>query len=316
MNPYVRFLSIIAMLCFFCACSIRGMVINEVAKIAEDGISAFESDEDLVLMEKAFPANIKLFETMLESRPENHKMLTLLSRLYGSYAFAFIEPRFIALKLGVNKPYQNGMNAHSETLPTIDSLKQELDRYYLRGAEYALRALEVHHSNCRENIKNVSTANTFFKSLTKKDVSALFWYGFNLGEYVNLNLNSVKAISKAHLAEKAMLRVVELDPEYFHGSAHLFLMAYYGSRSPMMGGNPDAALTNYHDLLDISGKNFLLAEVFHARYLLVQQQEKKKFIRILNRIVKKPTEEKSFALLNRVAVDLAGIYLRAVDQFF
>ena len=68
-------------------------VINEIAAISETGAAVFEQDDDLEMVEKAIPGNIKLFEALLENSPDNHRLLLLLSRLYASYAFAFFELR-------------------------------------------------------------------------------------------------------------------------------------------------------------------------------------------------------------------------------
>ena len=313
MNSYLKCF-IAALVCLYLsACSYRSMVVGEVAKMAETGISAFESDEDLALMKDAFPANIKLMETLLSNSPESEPMLILLAKLYGSYGFVFFEPQLEAEKMAGGYPAElvdgsDGLSVHA--------LKDKLNRYFLKGMAYALRALEVNHKNCRDRLKNGADAAAFFNLLTEKDVSALFWYAFNLGEYVNLNLDSVKAISMAHLAEKAMMRVAALDSGYFHGSAHLFLMAYYGSRSPMMGGDPKKARMHYEKLKAISGDQFLLAEVYYARYILYQDQDREGFEKKLSMVVETTVFEKKYAMLNQLAKNKAAIYLRAIDELF
>jgi hypothetical protein len=309
------FYILVVLLSFFlCACSIRGLVVDEVARTAGDGIAAFEQEEDLVLMEKAFPANIKLLELFLESRPDNRKMLTLLAQLYGSYGSIFFETRLEALRLGASGPIK-GADPCCEP-SDLEGIMAAQDRCFLRGQDYALRALTVRHKSCRQMIENLGAVDVFFASLKKEDVPALFWYGFNLAGHVNLHRDSIKTVSRAFFAQKAMLRVIELDPGYFHGTAHLVLLTYYGSRSKMTGGNPEAAQKHYEALKKIAGKDFLLADVFYARYLLVQQQEKEKFTTLLNRVIARESSGGRYGLLNRTAVCRAGLYLGAVDYFF
>ncbi len=313
MNIFKKIFLILLVLTSFQGCSLRTRVIEEFAEMAEAGMGAFEADDDLGLVEKAFPANIKLLETLLASSPKNGRILTLLAKMYGSYSFLFFEPALEAAKLDVDYP---GPLVDSGWKNDVHHLKPVLDRYYLKGSEYALRALEINHEKCREQLKNVAAVDAFFKSLNQEDVPALFWYGFNLGGYVNLNMDSVKALSMAFLAEKAMQRVIELDPGYYHGGAHLFLMAYYGGRSPMMGGNPDASLAHYQEVKALTGEGFLLAELYHARYYLYQRQDKKKFIQVLSRLAERKSREEPLALLNRVAANRASTYLKALDHFF
>ncbi len=313
MNKYTIPGILLILFVFLSGCSLRGIVINEVAAVAEDGIGAFEQDDDLDLVKSAIPAHIKLLETFLESRPRNDRLLILLSRLYGSYGFLFYEARLEALKLGVAYPRTDVDNCDPYTIETVTAA---LDRYFQKGMDYALQALETRHGDCREKINNIRTVEPFFNSLTKKDVPALFWYGFNLAEYVNLHKDSVKAVSRAHLAEKAMLRVLALDPEYYHGMANLVLMIYYGSRPPMTGGNYEAAVKYYEKLRQIAGDDFLLADVYYARYCLYQKQDKKKFTEMLNRVIEEPVSGKRYNLFNQAAVLRARLYLGAVVRLF
>ena len=298
---------------FISGCSLRGMVINEVAVMAEEGIGAFERDDDLDLVESAIPGHIKLMETFLESRPNNYRLLTLLSRLYGSYGFLFYEPRLEALKLEVSYPVTDVDKSDGGSVETLTSA---LDRHLLKGADYALRALETRHKGCREKMNNINTVDPFLDSLTQKDVPALFWYGFNLAEYVNLHRDSIKIISRAHLAEKAMLRVLDLEPGYYHGMANLVLMIYYGSRSPMTGGDPEAASRYYQDTRQVAGDEFLLADVYYARYCLYWKQDREGFEKVLSRVAKNPLPGNRYNLFNRSAAVRARIYLEATDRLF
>jgi len=289
-------------------CSARMLVINELTDIIDTGVTAFEQDDDLQMLEEAFPANIKLLEAVLANDPDNERLLTLLARLYGSYAFVFFEDRIEAAVLTGAMP--DGNRGDSETL------EQAVVRYYAKGIEYALRALEVHHPGCREKMAKVSTAGQFIESLDSTDVPPLFWYGFNLSAYVNHNRNSVRVIARAHLIEKAMKRVLALDPDYYYGSAHLVLLAYYASRSPMMGGNIDLAVQHYQSLKELHDNRFLLADLFYARYIVYQKQDRRQFIQVLTNIIDHGGGDKQFRLFNKVAEVRARTYLNVVDQLF
>lgn len=295
------------------SCSVRKMMVNEVAGIIGHGVSAFEQEDDLEMLEQAFPANMKLLEALLENNPDNSGILVLLARFYASYAFVFFQGKWEEAVLQSDKAEAGGGFSNQGR---DSALKEAVNRYYIRGAEYALRALEVRHKEGREQLKNVKTRDPFFKKLGKADVPALFWYGFNLGAYINLNRDSIKAISMAHLAEKAMKRVIEIDPSYNHGNAHLFLLTYYASRPPMLGGNLDSAQSHYKQLKDLAGDDFLLADLYYARYYLHQRQEREKYRQVLDGILHHPGGRKSYRLYNKVAVNRAKLYLEAIDRLF
>jgi hypothetical protein len=240
--------------------------------------------------------------------PANVRLLTLLSRMYAGYTFAFVEGELDAATLA-------GHEAEGDQ-PAPGAVRDSLNRYYLRGADYALKALEGRYPECRAQIAKVTTAEAFFNGLSGADVPALFWYAFNLGAYVNRNLDDMQAIAKAYLAEKAMRRVIELDEAYYNGGAHLFLMVYYASRSPMMGGKPEKAKAHYDRLKALAGVNFLIADAYYARYYLHRVQNRQEYEAVLNRVIKGLQSEDPYPLLNAVAVKRAAIYLTATDRLF
>ena len=302
---------LIALLLVLSACSPRKMAVREITGMVETGMTALEQDDDLEMLEQALPANIKLLEMILASSPEDPDLLTLLSRSYGSYNFMLLEPQFEdAWFQAANPDVEEDLEAKAE------HLKKAVSRYYEKGMGYALRALEVNHISCGDKFKKVDTIDPFLLTLTHEDVPALFWYGFNLAAWVNLNLDSVKAISQAHVAEKCMHRVLALQPDYFNGSAHLVLIAYYASRSPMMGGNLNAALEHYEALKNMLGDTFLMADLFYARYYLHQTHDRESFETILVDVEAAAQKDSAFPLFNAVAETKAGIYLAGIDDLF
>lgn len=295
------------------ACSPRRLMLNEFVHLVDNGAGAFEQDDDLDLLEQALPANIKLLETMLVNDPANRTLMVLLARLYGSYSFLFFEDRLERAML--DDPGRRSSEA-SEQASAAGALKAKADRYYLKGATYALRALEVRHPKAHERLRRVDSRSSFMALLDRRDVPALFWYGFNLGSYVNLNRDSVRALSRAALAEASMKRVAALDPAYHHGGCHLFLMIYYASRAPMMGGNLDAARTHYQQIRSIAGEAYRLADVYYARYYLRQIQDRIEFQRVLQKVAAADESPPRFRLYNKIAGDRARFYLSVTDRLF
>ncbi len=290
------------------ACSARKLMVAQVVQMVHSGLPAFEQDDDLPLLAQAFPAHIKLLETFLANDPRNKQLLVLLARMYGGYAFAILETEFEARQY--DQPTVVPMQGDA------DFLEMRMGRYFQKGAAYALRALELRHPDARQKLQSVQSAGAFFQSLSQSDVPALFWYGFNLGGYVQHTLGSVKAMAKAHLAEKAMRRVIALDPTYYHGSAHLVLLVYYASRSPMLGGNPRLAESYYHQHQKLVPAQRRLREMYWARYYLVRKQERRDFLQQLQAVAKEPAAGQPFGLLDRVALERAKVYIGAVDHFF
>lgn len=290
----------------FSSCSPQKLMVAEMTGLMETGAAAMETDDDLDMLQQALPANIKLMEALLASDPQNERLLILLARSYGSYAFLFLDGRIEALQSA-------GPAAAAETLP---SLKARAVRYYGKGLDYALRALEIRHPLAAERLHRVAESSPFVQSLQVRDLPAIFWYGFNLGGLVNHSRDSVSTIARAHQVEKTMLRVLDLQADFYHGSAHLVLMAYYGSRSPMMGGNLERAAEHYRHLKDMHGDGLLLADLYYARYVLVQQQDRRQFEQMLEVITTNPDPDPQFRLFNRIARDRALVYQAMADRLF
>lgn len=289
-------------------CSTRKLMVAEMTGLMETGADAMQRDDDLQMLQQALPANIKLMEALLASDPQNRRLLVLLARLYGSYAFVFLDGRIEALRLAGDRPAADAA--------TASALKKRATRYYGAGLDYALQALELDHPHAADRLYRVTDSALFVQSLPVQDLPALFWYGFNLSGLINHSRDSVGTIAKAHLVEKSMRRVLQLQPGFYHGSAHLVLMVYYASRSPMMGGNLERASQHYRRLKVLHGDRLLLADLYFARYVLVQQQDRRQFERILRAIAADADPDPQFRLLNRVAGNRARLYLSTADRLF
>jgi len=286
-------------------CSPRKMMIRELTQAVDDALPAMETETDLDLVEKALPGQIKLLETLLVSDPQNDQLRVLLARFYGLYAFGFVEARV-----------EEGELLGTMSRDAIADNRESLKRYYLKGAKYARQVLEERHPECIQGLKRSKSSALCFTETNLKDVPALFWYGFNLGNYVNRSRNSIRALAKANLAKLVMEHVTILDPSYFHGGAHLFLMNYYASRPTTMGGNLQRADHHRNALRAITGETFLLSDLFYARYFLPQRQARSEFENTLDRVVADASRTDAYPLLNAVAAKRAVIYLDAVDRLF
>ncbi|WP_141733730.1 TRAP transporter TatT component family protein [Oligoflexus tunisiensis] len=283
-------------------CSLKTMAVQQMGELVASGVPAFEKDEDLELIRDAIPANLKLLEAMLESDPENKQIPAILSQMYASYGFAFLEADLETPELGDKA-----------------KLKERINRFYQRGQQYGERALIASSKRCEQGLKVIAELDSCLNDLDKDDVPALYWYGFNVAAFLNRNMNSMAALAQGPKMEKVMERVIALDESYNFGSAHLFLMLYYGARPAMMGGNFEKADAHYKAIQKQAGSDFLLADVFHARYVLVQKQDRPGFEKVLKAVIEKKVDTDKapqLRLYNSLAKSRAKLYLNSVEDFF
>jgi hypothetical protein len=299
---------LLALAAVWTSCSPRKLMVRQFVQLVESGIPAIEQEQDLQLLAQSMPAHIKLLETLLANDPRNVDLMLLLARLYGGYAFAILETELEARRFG---------------LPSVaalaiapDQLEAAVARNFRKGAAYALQVLETRHQRAGERLFHLKSSEVFIAALRRSDAPALFWYGFNLGGYIRHRLDSVEAMAKAHLVEKTMRRVVALDEAYYHGSAHLVLMAYYASRPAVLGGNPERARAHMERHFIVAPESMMMRSLYWARYALVQQQARSEFIRRLSQVTDEAKAGQKLDMLGSVAAVRARIYLNARDNFF
>ncbi|MGD9187950.1 MAG: TRAP transporter TatT component family protein [Desulfobacteraceae bacterium] len=299
---------ILALAAVWTGCSPRKLMVRQFVQMVESGIPAIEQEQDLQLLAQSMPAHIKLLETVLANDPQNVDLMLLLARLYGGYAFAILETELEARRFG--------LPSVAALAFTPDQLETAVVRNYRKGAAYALQALETRHQKAGERLSRLKSSEAFIAALRRSDAPALFWYGFNLGGYIQHRLDSVEAMAKTHLVEKTMRRVVALDEAYYHGSAHLVLMAYYASRPAALGGNPERSRAHMERHFIVAPESMMMRSLYWARYALVQQQARSEFVRRLSQVADEAKADQKLDMLGSVAAVRARIYLEARDNFF
>lgn len=291
------------------SCSFRKLAVKSTVDMLETSFDTFENQyDDIRMFEKAAPTTLVILEMLLTNDPENKRLLVLLSKGYFIYSFGFLNPTLEAATLEV------GSDELSDT--ELALLREDMSRYYGKGADYALRAIELRHPGSSELLTKVNTVDAFVDLMTVKDAPALFWHAFNLGGNAMANMNSMRAMSKMYLVETLMARVVELDPEFYYGSAHLVLMMTNAAVPEGLGGNLDNAMMHYQAQKTIAGDNFLLSDLLYARFYLTQKQDRETYEAVLKQIIDSQDKGNRYVLLNKLAANLATVYLEAADRFF
>lgn len=253
----------------FSGCSLKKTATTIIGKIAVDGTTVIESEEDVVLARSTTPSLIVTLEVLSRGNPKDKTMLTLLAQSYGQYAFGFLEEDIIHYK-GINeKKYE-------------ESLKRA-NLFYRRGKDYGLEALW----SKREQERVFSLPQDEFEvelgKFGKKQVPSLFWTAFCFGNWINLNRDDPSAFIHVPRVEAMMRRVVDLDHSYYYGSAYTFLGALASSRPRMLGGDLEKAKAEFDEAININDQYFM-HKVLYAQYYAVGSQDKKLFRRLLKEV--------------------------------
>ncbi len=270
-------------------CSPGRFAVQAALPLVGSQILAMQEERDPALAEKAIPGNLKMLEGLLKQDPDNTWILENLAEGFCGYAFSFLE----------------------------DTEPGRASSLYERGKDYALRATIIRTG--REKWQDLSL-DEWSLALNNVEVAhqpALFWLGQCWGGWLMQNLDSVEAFADIPRLEGLMKKVHELDPAFHHAGPHLFLGAFYGGRSRMLGGNPEKSRHHFEKALDLTEKKFLLVRLLFAKTYAVQNQNRELFESQLQAVVNAPPDLfPEQRLANEVARKKAIQLLDQIDELF
>lgn len=282
-------------------CNITRTAARFAYPIMDAGTAAFESESDLLFAEQAGPSNLKLLEGMLREAPNNRKLLVLASRGYGTYTFGFLDPKLEAATI--------------DDPSLVPELRHRMQSFYRRAFDYGLRALDA---DLRAQIDaSTDEFNGVLARQKKKDVPAIFWTAYAWGAMIQLDSTNPQLLSQFPKVDAMMKRVIELDPAYYYGGAHLFFAVLYAQLPPGGGGDLEASSAQFDLARKWGGGQLVMADVLEARYLAVREQNYQRYIEKLTAALDFDAEAYPDARLgNELAKSRAEYYLQNADAFF
>jgi tetratricopeptide (TPR) repeat protein len=286
----MRFIFVLLLMTTFSSgCSSRRLAVQATLPLIASQIVSMQEERDAALAEKAIPASLKMLEGLAKEDPENIWILQKLAEGFCGYAFSFLEDR-------------------------------EPDRasgLYLRGKDYAFRALEIQGNGKTWRGLSLDEWSEKLENTNLSQQPALFWAGQCWGSWLSLNLDSVEAFSGLPRIDALMNRAATLGPEFHYAGPHLFLGAYYGGRSRMLGGNPDKARNHFEQALRITEGKYLLISFLYAKTFAVQNQDRKLFKTQLEKVLEASDDIlPEQRLANQIAKRKAAVLLGKIDDLF
>jgi len=285
----IKYPALIISILLLNACSMAKITVRMSMPMIDGGFTALYKETDLQLAKAAFPPNIALMEGMLINDPDNEPLLEYVVQAYYGYAYSFVEEddRQRAAKL-----YQRGFRRGQHLLNTLG--------FDLKNYEATLAELQI-----------------AVNELDEDAVAALFWTASCWIKWIDMNRHSAESIAQLPKAVMFMQRVLELDEHFFMDGPNLFFAVYYGSRSPMLGGNLELSERYFETTRKANNGKFLLVDLLQAQYLDRQGLDLQAFKKHLQYIIDAPEGLRpDIDLLNTVAKDKAQRLLKMEDQWF
>ncbi len=270
-------------------CSMGQMVARTSVSIMDGAIEAMNRETDLVLAEAAIPANIKLIEGLIAEDPGNPVLLANAAQgLYG-YAFGFTE---------------------------LED-RERAEALYQRCTGYGFRALRSFGVEIDLRGANTTDIDKAVSQLGRNAVPALFWTASCWAKQIDLDRTDPARLAELGSTERLMHRVLQLEPDYFFGSAYGYYGVYYGGRAPMFGGNFELAEQNFSAARAVSQGKLLMFDVLQAEYLERQRLDRARFHGLLESVIDTPTGTfPEMALVNQIARARARYLLGLEAEWF
>ena len=234
-------------------------------------------------------ANIKMLEGLVYTDPANRELRITLAEGLQGYAFAFVE---------AEQP-------------------ERATNFYRRCYDQAREASGLPGFAETVEAGSLESLDELLATAGADAVPAMFWSGYCLAKWVDLNRDEVANFTRLSRAVALMERVIELDDDYYHGGPHMFFGAYYGGRSPMLGGDFKRSGEHFAKARELTQGKLLIVDVLQAEYLERQRLDRAAFHDALTRVVEAPDDiYPEMRFLNEVGKARARRLLEQEDEWF
>ncbi len=271
----------------FAGCSIQKLAVSATGSIIDNTLTAVYEESDLEIAKDSIAGFLKMIEGLLKSDPKNRRLLLRAAEGYTGYALGFVED-------------------------------YDTDRavvLYARARDYGLDLLSRNRELGRALDRNLDQLEAALSKTRSGDVPDLFWTANAWGSYIKLNPGDLSALAAMGKVNALMERVIELDEDFYFGTAHLFLGVIEIEKG--IAGNTENAKGHFDRALEISDGRFLLTKVLYARHYAVRTFDEEIFVSTLQEVLESPGGIlPEYRLINEIAKEKARLYLANKDEWF
>lgn len=290
-------------------CSINQLAVNALADTLAGGegggASVFTTDDDPELVGDALPFALKLYETILAESPDHEGLLLATGSGFVSYANAFVATPASML------PF--------EEWERQEAMQARAKKLYLRGRAYLVRGLDVRYPGFEEALfaDDKEAVLPYLEQMEEADVPFLYWIGAGWVAAFSLDAFDLDLAFSVTRAESLMVRALELDPDYSDGAIHDFLLQYYASLPPSMGGDKEKAEYHYRNAVELADGRLAGPYVSYAEAIVIPQQDVDRFVALMEKaLAVDPDAYPPSRLINVLTQRKARWYLENIEDFF
>lgn len=280
-------------------CSVKGMAVNGLADaLSAGGAGVYLTDDDPALVAAALPFSLKLMETVLQETPEHEGLLVATASAFVLYTHAF-----------VLRP------ARVLEATDLSGARREMSRakaLFLRGRDYAGRALELSFPGVREEME----VNSAFSAerFEKENVPAMYWYAAALGSAVSTDKGDMALVAEFPVVPAFLNRALELDEDWSYGAIHELLVAV-----TVTGGEGGTEEAEFHfaRAMELNEGRSIGPIVTLAETVCVQEQDRERFTSLLRQALAFDVNRHPETRLSNILAQRQALWLLSrVDELF
>lgn len=228
-----------------------------ISPMVAEMVDRADNVDSIQVVREGIGANAMLISVLTELSPNNRLLLKKAAYLFCAYGLLVEdqEPEFASELYAIAKQY--GLRA------------LKMNRCFAKGLKKGKRIPEL--AGC----------------LNGKYKEDALWAGVATGLWVFRNLEDSAALIEIADAVALVERSLELDDDYFFSLGKVFMGAYYAQVPHVFGtgGGPEASARLFAEARAESGGKLLLVDVFEARFLDTQMNNREEFIRKLEHVL-------------------------------
>jgi predicted anti-sigma-YlaC factor YlaD len=253
-----------------CAGCLKQIALSSVAESLSASGTGYARDNDPELVRDSLPVVIKLMEQIHDALPKHRALTVALTRTTTSYGVAFIA--------------EDADHVEDKDVQAGKVLRARAKRMFLRARSHGLDAMEQAVPGSRAALlgEDREKRRQMIERAKKDDVPTLYWLAAAWGSAVANAKDDMQLVGDLPVVAELMKKALALDEAYDEGAIHEFFITY--DMSPQ-GAGKQAAKEHFERAVALSHNKKLAPYVTYAETVCVDAQDKKEFVRVLEKVL-------------------------------
>lgn len=276
----------------FIAIALLGMLLGACSGYATQrmahGLSqSILNQDDPATVRDGMPSYLLLIDGLILDDPDNQSLLIGGARLYAAYAAIFVDDSDRARRL-TDKARNYGRRA-----------------LCLRRPEF-----------CATDSYTYDAFMATLAKTGKDDLPAIYAYATSWAAWLRARSTEPAALSDVPAVEAMLERVLELDENFEHGQAHLYLGIMNSQLPAALGGHPENGKAHFERAIALSQGHDLFAKVEYARTYARLVFDRPLYDRLLKEVLAADPTAPGYTLTNVMAQQQARRLLDSAENYF